>query len=122
MLDKRTHKIVLQLNKLCSNKKTYEIVELAEILKGLPKKYSIDIDGLKQDLQYLQDKKYIDIRHLDDAECCLSLLANTRLYTENVEGERIRKTKSVGWVIFSSICSFACAFLGGFLACYLFLK
>lgn len=118
MLDKRTHKILLQLTKLCS-KNSYEVIDLLEVIKNIPKKFNIDIEGLKQDLKYLQDKNYIDIKHLDDNECCLSLLAHARLYAENVYGERVRKTRMFAWTIVSSICSFGFAFLGAFLAYYL---
>lgn len=118
MLDKRTHKVLLQLTKLCS-KHSYEVIDLKEVLKVLPKKLITDTDGLKQDLQYLKDRQYIDIKHIDDEECCLSLLADARLYKENIDGERTRRAKMFSWTIISSICSFAFAFMGSFLAYYL---
>ena len=118
MLDKLNKAIIKVLNDLCGGS-SYKILEISEVIDKLAK-FSIDYEILNNNLHYLQERQYIDIKYIDEKEVCLALLPKARIHSEEEEEEVKKKISYYKLAIITSICSVIGAFIGGFLAGMIF--
>lgn len=119
MLDKLNANLIKKLNELCDDSAAYKILEVSTILESMAK-FKLDYELLDNNLTYLQDYEYIDIKYLDEKEVCLAMLPKARLHTEEIKAEIKEKNKYYKLAIWSSVGSFLAALLGGFLANIMF--
>lgn len=118
-MDLRTEKFYEIINELCKDG-SYKVLEIAEILQMLPKKYHFTYNELQNILKYLSEHDYIDIKFVDEKSLCVASLPKGRLHLENhmIESKTARAYKKL--FICSIVVSGLMAFLGGFLASLLF--
>ena len=111
MLDKQNLKIVKKLNKLCEGG-TYKVFEYQQLTKDFNSKQT----SIKNDLNYLKENEYIDIKYSDDSVVCLCLLPKARQVQEDLKTPRYSFTAIMKMLLISGIFSGIMAFLGAFIA------
>lgn len=114
MLDKLNSKLLKVLNEQCIGA-NYKVLEISDILIKM-KKFKLDEEGLKKNLEFLQERNFVDLKYFDENEICLSILPKGRVHNEEVEEEKKEKIDYYKLAIISSLGSAIFAFLGGFLA------
>lgn len=119
MLDKLNLSLIKNLNDLCDESAAYKILEITHILERMTK-FKMDYEMLNNNLNYLQDHEFIDIKYLDEKEVCLALLTKARVHSEEVKAMNKEKNKYFKLALWSSVSSFIAAFMGGFLANLMF--
>jgi len=112
-MDKRKLKLLKFLLNNCND--GYKVVETNTIYK-LIKKYKNNFEYLQEDIKYLKQRKYIDVKYVDKDNICLSVMDNTRIFQENLKVERESKKEMYFMMIITMIVSGVMAFLGAFLA------
>ena len=111
MLDERTRILLDKINELCKEG-GFKIIEENELLSCFPASAKVDGGELKRILQYLEERRYIELKYAEEGVYCLCPLPEGRLYFENAlqkryEGARRRR---------EILCLTALgAFSGGFL-------
>jgi len=118
MLDKLNNKLLKILNMECTGA-NYKVVEIEEIL-GKMNRFKLDREGLVRNLEYLQEREYLDLKFAGDEELCLALLPKGRLYSEDIQRERRVKNAYLRLTLIVGLISALCGFLGSFLAHLLF--
>lgn len=116
MLDKRTSSVLNSINKMCEEG-TYKVLEAEELIKSLPVKFVIEADGLRQMINYLKEREYINIKYSDDTVYCLCPLPKGRLYFERENFEKRdskQKFKEFLWTAFFG--AMAGSIIGGIIA------
>lgn len=82
MLDFRCSALLDVINAECVGA-GYKVIELEELKLSLPEDLGENIESIKEHLNYLATREYINIKYLDDSEVCLTPLTKGRLVTEN---------------------------------------
>jgi DNA-binding MarR family transcriptional regulator len=113
-LDKRTEKLLRIINELCNE--GYKVVEIAEVLSKLPKKYNLSITDIKNMLKYLEERDYVDVKFIDEKNMCVSSLPKGRLHFENILNQNKITNAYRKLFVCSIIVSGIMSFLGAFLA------
>lgn len=108
MLDERTSVLLEKINELCGAG-GYKIAEEGELLSCLP---AGDKRELGRTLDYLEERRYIDVKFAEEGVYCLCPLPEGRLYFEKLrearsEGKRRRRE--------TVLSSFLGAFFGALL-------
>lgn len=118
-MDKLTEKLLKIINDIVKDG-NYKVIENSEILSKMPKKHNLSIDDLKNMIKYLTERDYIDVKFIDDKNLCVASLPKGRLHFENILNQT--KTTSAYRKLFlaSMLVSGIMAFLGAFLAVFLF--
>ncbi len=111
-LDKRNAKLLHALYQICDN--NYKVIEFGDIVTRLPLKYRLDTE-LINDLKYLAEHGYIDIRYFDNEVVCMCMLTKGKLCNEEMEQDAKRKKKSTMTIIALGIMCAVCAFIGSLL-------
>lgn len=111
MIDKQNLKIIKQLQKLCADG-SYKVFELDELIKSL----GIKKDALNNDLKYLKDNEYIDIKYADDNVVCLCILPKSRQVEEQENSKKYSHFNIMKVMLISGIFSGIMAFFGAFVA------
>ncbi len=119
MLDKLNMNLIKNLNNLCEDSAAYKILDISQILDKMAK-FKLDYTILNNNLTYLQEHEFIDIKYLDENEVCLAMLPKARVHAEEIKASNKEKNKFYKLAIWSSVGSFLAAILGGFLASVLF--
>lgn len=111
MLDRRTAKILEELNNICADG-SYKVVEIKDICDAMPKKMSLDSESLEQSINHLVERNYVSLKYFDDEVFCISVLPKGRLFKEKNDELKIAKDKKfeIAWV--SMICGAVGAFIG----------
>jgi hypothetical protein len=117
VLDKRTTRFLAELTKICSDG-SYKIVEKVEIAKTVGAKTGEESATFNHILQYLKDNELVDVKYIDEVECCLTVLPRGRIAVEAKSGEKLDISgKYVATIAaISFIASFFGALLGTFIA------
>lgn len=118
MLDKLNSKLIKILNCECTGA-NYKVIEIDGILNKMLK-FKLDREGLIKNLEYLQEREFIDLKFAGDDELCLCLLPKGRLHSEESQKEKKINLAYFKLAVVSGIVSAICAFIGGFLANLLF--
>ncbi len=102
---------------------SYKIVEIADIIMALPKRFRMDSEAVKHILTYLERQDIISIKYDEDDVFCLSILPYGFEILENEKPKKIKqskhKSKNINWAWV--ILSFFSALLGttlGIVICY----
>ncbi len=115
MLDERSKIVLSYLVNECSEG-AYRVIDTAELINALPKKFKPDDATVSLCMDYLEKGNYISIKYKDAKMYCVSPLPFARQILENESNERekTKKMYKIGSLLY--ILVFACAFLGSFLA------
>lgn len=113
MLDKLNTKLLKELNNLCDGG-SYKVLELNEIIASMPK-FKMQFDTLKQNLEYLKEREYLDIKYFDENEVCLCVMPKGRLHSEEIAEQKKQVKSFYKVLIVTSISSALFAFLGALL-------
>ena len=112
-MDKR--KLLLLKYFLNNCESGYKVIETSKIFSSI-KKYKGNFQSLSEDINYLKQYKYIDVKYLDETNVCLSILDNSHVLQENIRSDRSVNRKHLCYMFFSMILSGLMAFVGAFLA------
>ena len=115
MLDERSKIVLNYLVNECSEG-AYRVIDTAELINALPKKFKPDDATVSLCMDYLEKGNYISIKYKDAKMYCVSPLPFARQILENESNEREKTKQLYNIVSLLYILVFACAFLGSFLA------
>lgn len=118
MLDKLNSKLIKILNEHCTGA-NYKVIEIDEILPKMAR-FKLDKEGLLKNLEYLQEREFVDLKFAGDTELCLALLPKGRLHSEEIQSERKVKNAYFKLAVATGLVSAICAFLGSLLAHLIF--
>ena len=111
MLDKQNLKIIKELLNL-SPDGGYKVFEIKDLSKSL----GIKVETIKNDLKYLKDNQYIDIKYTDENDGCLCVLPKSRQINERSDLKKSSYINITKMIFLSGIFSGIMAFLGAFVA------
>lgn len=97
----------------------YRVIDVSKIFLEV-KKYKGDYTQLEEDVNFLKTYKYIDVKYMDNANICLCVLDDSKIFQENLKVSRTQHIGQVTAIFLTAILSGVMAFLGGFLAVILF--
>ena len=112
-MDKRKLHLLKYLLDNCDN--GYKVLEVSKLFQAL-RKYKGNFQYLQEDIDFLKQYKYIDVKYIDEINLCLSILDNTRIYQENLKSTRGSRRGYVLTLVLNMFFSGIMAFLGAFLA------
>lgn len=115
MLDDRTSALLEKINTLCGES-GYKIAEESELLSCFPEKIKADKEELKRILNYLEERRYIDVKFAEEGVYCLCPLPEGRIYFERERESRTEGVRRRRENFFTSLLG---AFLGGLLGAIL---
>ncbi len=110
MLDKKSFKILSQLNKMCNN--TYKVFEKTE-LQNL---FKVSNEALVNHLNFLSERQLIDVKYQDENVICLCVLPKALTEMEGKADEEGYYKKFTKIMYFTCLFSAISAFLGAFVA------
>ena len=110
ILDKQLLKLIKKLLKLCdgSNYKVFEYQQLTE--------NNSKLGALKNDIEYLKEHEYIDVKYSDESVVCLCLLPKSRQIEEQADVKKFSMLQVIKMLFISGVFSGLMAFLGAFVA------
>jgi hypothetical protein len=97
----------------------YKVLDVKKIFSKI-KKYRNSFDFLSKDIHFLSQHKYIDLKHIDKTNICLSILDNCHVYQDNLKSDKLANRKYLLSVVINMIISGVMAFAGAFLAILIF--
>lgn len=113
MLDKRTVKLLVYLERSCEDG-SFKIIETGDLTKSVSSK--ADLETIRPILKFLRDSEMIDIKYSDESKYCLSVLPKGRVYVESLHAERKQVSISRRMAMFIIFGSFVAACAGAVLA------
>jgi len=111
MLDKQNAKIIKKLNKLCENG-SYKVFDIDDLIKI----FGVNKDVFDNNISYLKNNDYIDIKYKDDTAICLCLLPKARAFEEEANLKTYSHKNLMQVLLLSGIFAGIMAFLGAFVA------
>lgn len=93
----------------------YKVIDVEKIVSAI-KKYKRNFALLNEDIQYLSQHKYIDVKYIDELNICLSILDNTHVFQDNIKSDRSINRRYIISLLISMLFSGVMAFVGAFLA------
>lgn len=121
MLDKKTTATLKILNAICEEG-TYKVIDYNNLISKFPNRYKVNKEALDQNLEYLKTGQYIDIKYAENDTYCLCVLPKGRMILE----DSTRESKTIKhfnkMLIITMFVSGIMAFLGAFLAIFLYGK
>ena len=111
MLDKQSLKIIKKLNKLCEGG-NYKVFEYQQLTKD----FGLKTNTIKNDLDYLKENEYIDVKYSDESVVCLCLLSKGRQVEEESNTHKYSLSSVMKMLLISGVFSGLMAFLGAFIA------
>ncbi len=120
MLDKRTIALLKIIDGECT-RGGYKIFSTEELLSSMPIDFNVDEDGIRESINILSEKQYINVKYQDEKEVCLVPLPKGRLVFENIIDGEIEKSRAERQYLICSliggIIGGAAAFLMGVILC-----
>lgn len=114
MLDKKTDAVLrLLVDKVGES---YKVINKNQLLNALPEKLRFDMPNLLNELTFLQNNEYIDVKYQDKEEICLAVTVKASNYTQNVKSVFSKATITTRQIILLIGGVFAAAFLGALAA------
>jgi len=111
---------ILLLNYLLKNcQDGYKVMETLKVMT-CSKKYKNNYELFVKDIEYLKQRKFIDLKYLDESNICLTMLDNSRIMQDNIKAESGFIKKNLGLFVVFSIVSGIMSFAGAFLALLIF--
>ena len=121
ILDKRTSALISMINEEC-NEGAFKVIEIADIISAMPKRYKIDRDNIKQMIDFLIERDFLEVKYSDENEYCLAPMPKGRLYHEQAAQEKKQKARERKIVAYTILGAFFAAFAGSLLGIMLFLR
>ena len=114
MLDKKSEILLSALKQVVPS--GYKVLTKSEVIDMMPVKMQGNRQTLDEQLTFLYNNGYIDIKYRDKDEVCLclTLKADSYFSTERNRVEKARITNSQLWILFGGM--FLATFLGAFVA------
>ncbi len=103
---------------------SYKIVEVADIIMALPKRFRMDSETIRHILTYLERQDIISIKYDEDDVFCLAILPYGFEILENEKPKKLKTQKQKGNLLLL-LLSFFSALLGttlGIVLCYYIFK
>ncbi len=119
MLDRKTLGFLKELNSLCGEG-SYKVIDSAALIEKAPKRLALNEDVIEDMLKYLKQNEYIDIKYSENKVYCLTVLSKGRALFEKIKDDSKLKSSFRKYVFWSVLGSAVAAFLGAFLAVWLF--
>lgn len=119
MLDKKTLATLKVLCNICENG-GYKVIEFNNLINKIPAKFKPTKEGLDQNLEYLKSGQYIDIKYAENDTYCLCVLPKSLAILEDKTLENKTISRANKMLILTMFTSGVMAFLGAFLAVWLF--
>ena len=92
MLDKRSEYLLRLINESCKEG-SYQVLEVDDLVRDMPKKYKIDAEGILQIVGYLKNGEYVSVKYSDDHVICVCPLPRGRRIFEVEQDEKKTKRK-----------------------------
>jgi len=120
MLDKKTAKLLDELNGVCVDN-SYKVIEIRDLCERMPQKLKIDNEVLLESIKHLVERNYISLKYFDEEVLCLCMLPKGRLFKEKSDEISLAKSKKfeLAWV--AMLCGAVGAFLGSAISTILIL-
>lgn len=93
MLDKRSEALLRIINKECSEG-SYQVLEVDDLIRLMPKKFKVDFDTISQLMGYLKTGEYVSVKYSDNEVFCVSPLPRGRRIFEVEQEEKSSSKKS----------------------------
>ena len=95
MLDKRSEALLQIINAEC-REGSYKVLEIDDLIRAMPKKFKIDIDGISQLIGYLKKGEYVSVKYADNEVVCISPLPRgRRVFEVEEDNKRHKKRKKI---------------------------
>ena len=95
MLDKRSEALLQIINAEC-REGSYKVLEIDDLIRAMPKKFKIDIDGISQLIGYLKKGEYVSVKYADNEVVCISPLPRgRRIFEVEEDNKRHKKRKKI---------------------------
>ena len=95
MLDKRSEALLQIINTEC-REGSYKVLEIDDLIRAMPKKFKIDIDGISQLIGYLKKGEYVSVKYADNEVVCISPLPRgRRIFEVEEDNKRHKKRKKI---------------------------
>jgi len=118
MLNKNTSELLKYLTTEIKDD-TFKVLEISQIIKNLS---NLSRDELKEILDYLTERNYINVKYCDNDVYCIGVLPKGRLHNEEeLNGKKEKKVFKYMFIIYM-LLSFGSAFLGTMLALWVFFR
>ena len=111
MLDKQNYKIIKSLQKMCPDG-SYKVFDIIDLTKSI----NVKKEAFYNDLKYLKDNEFIDIKYTDETDVCLCILPKARQLEEDEKSKKYSHFNIMKVMLLSGILSGIMAFLGAFVA------
>ncbi len=119
MLDRKSFKVLKVLNSMCEEG-TYKVIDYDSLIEKLSSEKKSSKLSVDQILEHLKLGQYIDIKYAENNTYCLSVLPKGRMIIEeSVNAAKTQKRSSL-MLVLTALFSGIMAFIGAFLAIYLF--
>lgn len=119
-MDKLTSSVLSIVNTQTDG--SYKVIDVKDMIDGLPGKLKTDATGISNALQYLSERGFVDIRYSDKNTYCVCSLPKGRTYEESVSADKARGKKNFrNQMLLTFFGALLGAFVGGGLAGLLFL-
>ena len=93
----------------------YKVIDVSKIYSVI-KKYKGDFVLLSSDINFLSQHRYIDLKHIDETNICVSILNNSHVFEDNLKSDRSVNRKYLISILINMLFSGIMAFAGAFLA------
>jgi hypothetical protein len=101
MLDRRSESLLRIINKEC-NEGSYKVIEVDDLIRGMPNKFKSDSDTINQTMDYLKSGEYVSVKYSDNEVYCVSPLPRgRRIFEVEQEEKRVSKKKKIKLFILS---------------------
>lgn len=112
-MDKRKLLLLKYLLHNCSE--GYKVLEVNKLLTAV-KRYKGSFKSLEEDIMFLKQRMYIDLKYIDNDNVCLSIMDNSRIFEENIKIERNLSKNMCIYMITTMFLSGILSFLGALVA------
>jgi hypothetical protein len=93
----------------------YKVLDVSKIFFSI-KVYRDNFEELSSDIEFMSQRKYIDVKYLDEKSICVSMLDNSHILQENIKSDKAVNRKYMISVLINMVLSGVMAFVGAFLA------
>ena len=97
----------------------YKIFDTSKLMT-INKKYKNNFELFEEDIKYLKQMKYIDVKYIDEINVCLSVLDNSLILQESIKKSSKTNKREVVLMLMTAILCGVMSFAGCFLAIILF--
>ncbi len=96
MIDENTIDILKAIQFFCKDKDDFKIIEADEILAKLPQEINFDKGRLKEVINNLKERGYINVKFATLDEYCIASTKNAEIVNETIEEKSLIKTIATG--------------------------